>query len=100
MTVNSSPLRPGRARGQAEMIGARARIRAMKNLELSDDEAQALVRVLREAIDGDRFPLSPRVQVLRAVLARLRPEPVRPPPLPPQRHYELPSRGRYSRRRG
>ena len=50
----------------------------MKNLELSDDEAHALVRVLREAIDGDRLPLSPRVRVLRAVLARLRPEPARP----------------------
>ena len=28
------------------------------------------VRLLREAIDGDRFPLSPRVQVWRAILAR------------------------------
>jgi hypothetical protein len=36
----------------------------MKDLELTDDEAQALVRVLREAIDGDRFPLSPLVQHL------------------------------------
>jgi hypothetical protein len=50
----------------------------MKNLELTDDEAQALVRVIREAIDSDRFPLSPRVQVLRAILARLKPEPARP----------------------
>jgi hypothetical protein len=49
----------------------------MKNLELSDDEAQALVRVLGDAIDSDRYPLSPRTQVLRGILARLRPEPVR-----------------------
>ena len=59
---------------------------------MSDDEAQALERVLREAIDGDRFPLSGR-----AILARLKPGPVRAPPLPPQRHYEPPSGGRYKR---
>ena len=70
----------------------------MTTLELSDEEAQALVRVLREVIDGDRFPLSPRVQVLRAVLARLRPEPARPPASPEPRVYAPPVRGRYRRR--
>jgi|HubBroStandDraft_4_1064222.scaffolds.fasta_scaffold648015_2 DNA-binding transcriptional LysR family regulator len=39
----------------------------MKNLDLTDDKAQALVRVIREAIDSDRFPLSPRIAVLTAV---------------------------------
>jgi hypothetical protein len=75
------------------MIAPQAHIPAMKNLELTDDEAQALVRVLGDAIDGDRFPLSPRVQVLRAVLARLRPEPVQPAVSPEPRVYAPPSRG-------
>jgi len=35
------------------------------NLELTDEEAAALIRVLTNAIDGDRYPLSPRLQVLR-----------------------------------
>jgi len=39
----------------------------MKNLELSDEEAAALVRLLNSAIDGDRYPLSPRVQMLQGI---------------------------------
>ena len=70
----------------------------MKSIELSDDETQALVRVLRETVDSDRFPLNPRVQVLRAVLARLRPEPVRPAASPEPRVYAPPAKGGYSRR--
>jgi len=72
------------------MIAPQAHIPAMKNLELTDDEAQALVRVIREAIDSDRFPLSPRIAVLRSILAQLRPEPARAP-LPPLRNYVPPS---------
>jgi hypothetical protein len=79
------------------MIVPRAHIPIMKNLELSDDDAQALVRLLREAIDGDRFPLSPRIAMLRSILAQLRPEPARAP-LPPLRNYVPPSKGRYWRR--
>ena len=74
------------------MIAPQAHIPAMKNLELTDDEAQALVRVLGDAIDSDRYPLSPRMQVLRGILARLRPEPARPAPRR--------SRGSMRRRRG
>ena len=37
---------------------------------MTDEETAALVRLLREAIDGDRFPLSPQVQVWRAISAR------------------------------
>ena len=32
----------------------------MTALELSDEQAVALVRLLHEAINGDRYPLSPR----------------------------------------
>ena len=66
------------------MIGQQTHIRAMKNLELknlelSDAEAAALVRLLREAIDADHFPLSPRVQVWLGILGKLtlKPEPAR-----------------------
>jgi hypothetical protein len=66
-------------------------------LDLSDPEADALARLLRDAIDGDRYFLSYRVQTLKTILAKLRPEPPREP-LPPLKGYEPPSRGRYRRR--
>ena len=43
--------------------------------------------------------LSPRIVALKEILGMLRPEPERPAPLSPQRHYEPPSKGRYRRRR-
>jgi hypothetical protein len=66
-------------------------------LDLTDDETAALERLLRETIDGDRYPLSQRVLTLKAILAKIRPEPVRKP-LPPLQHFEPPSKGRYRRR--
>jgi hypothetical protein len=53
--------------------------------------------LLSRTIDADHYPLSPRVHTLKAILAKLRPEPVNPP-LPPLKRYEPPSRGRYRRR--
>ena len=67
-------------------------------LELTDEQTEALIRELSLIIDGDRYPLSPRIVVLKEILGMLRPEPERDP-LPPRRHYELPSKGRYARRR-
>ena len=55
-------------------------------LDLSDLETDALARLLRRAIDDDRYPLSPRIQVLRALLNKIRPEPERPPLPPPKMH--------------
>ena len=69
------------------------------NLELTDEQTEALIRELSQIIDGDRYPLSPRIVALKEILGMLRPEPVREP-LPPRRHYEPPSKGRYARRRG
>jgi len=66
-------------------------------LDLTDEETAALERLLSETINGDRYPLSPRILTLKAILAKIRPEPVREP-LPPLKHYELPSKGRYRRR--
>jgi hypothetical protein len=67
------------------------------HLELTDEQIEALIRELSLIIDGDRYPISPRIVVLREILGQLRPEPARQP-LPPRRHYEPPSKGRYRRR--
>ena len=66
-------------------------------LPLADDEKPALVALLKRAIDGDRYPLSPRIGTLRGILAKLDPPKPTPAPLPPPRRYEPPSKGRYRR---
>ena len=48
--------------------------------DLSDEKTDALARLLSDKIDNDRYPLSPRIQTLKAILAKIRPEPVRTPP--------------------
>ena len=53
-------------------------------LELTAEEHQALVRLLRRSIDEDRFPLAPRHAPIRAVLAKLEPPAPQPEPLPPR----------------
>ena len=62
-------------------------IGTMLNLDLRDDETVALVRELTDITGNDRYPLSPRIQTLAAILAKLRPEPAREP-LPP-RGYQV-----------
>jgi hypothetical protein len=69
------------------------------NFDLTDDETAALVRLLKSTIDADRYPLSPRIQTLKAILDKIRPEPVREP-LPPRKHYEPPRATAGRRRRG
>jgi hypothetical protein len=56
----------------------------MQHLDLTDEEAAALIK---ELADNDRYPFSARIQTLRAILAKLRPQPVREP-LPPLKRYE------------
>jgi hypothetical protein len=51
----------------------------MPTLDLTDEERAALIRFLREGIDRDRFPLSPRLAPIRAILAKLEPPAPRPP---------------------
>ena len=67
------------------------------NFELTDDQPAALVRELNNIVQNDRYPLSPRIVTPKEILGMLRPEPQREP-LPPRRHYEPPSKGRYRRR--
>jgi hypothetical protein len=81
-------------------------------LELTDDETRALLNLITEAIEDDRYPLSPRVRVLRDILlkfgeiaglpsdlaAKLRRYAPREPAPAPAKAYEPPSKGRYRRR--
>jgi hypothetical protein len=43
------------------------------NLELTDEEAASLEKELRDIIDDDRYPLSPRIRTLKAILNRAGP---------------------------
>jgi hypothetical protein len=68
-------------------------------LDLSDEEAAALTQELHDIVENDRYPFSPRIRTLRAILAKLRPEPVRKP-LPPPKVYAPPRAVRAGRHRG
>jgi hypothetical protein len=68
-------------------------------LDLTEEETVALARLLSRTIDDDRYPLSPRIQTLKAILAKIRPEPAREPS-PPLKRYEPPRVGTPGRRRG
>jgi hypothetical protein len=48
-------------------------------IDLTDDETAALTRLLSQTIDNDRYSLSPRIQTLKGILAKIQPEPVRKP---------------------
>ena len=66
-------------------------------LDLTDEETEALARLLSRTIDDDRYPLSPRIQTLRTILGKIRPEPAREP-LPRPKVY-APPRATAGRRR-
>ena len=59
---------------------------------LADHEKVALIALLKRAIDDDRYPLSPRISVLRGILAKLEPPKPAPAPLPPLKAYAPPRR--------
>jgi hypothetical protein len=40
-------------------------------LDLNDEEAAALLRLLNRAIEDDRYPPSPRIRTLRHIRAKL-----------------------------
>ena len=82
-------------------------------LDLDDEETRGLLNLLIEAIEGDRYPLSPLIRTLKEILVKcgeiggLDPELARrlrrytsppPAPRPPPKVYEPPSRGKYKRR--
>jgi hypothetical protein len=61
------------------------------HLDLSDEETLALLNLLTDTIENDRYPLSPRVQMLRGILAKFGPmAPAPPPPArPPTRRNAI-----------
>jgi hypothetical protein len=61
----------------------------MQHLGLSDEEAAALIKELADITGDDRYPFSPRIQTLRAILAKLKPDPAREP-LPPPKVFAPP----------
>jgi hypothetical protein len=69
-------------------------------LDLTDDETAALARLLRNTIDEARFPLSPRLVPLKAILVKLEPQQARPALPPPLKAYDAPSGAGRRRRRG
>ena len=50
--------------------------------ELSDDDKAILAELLRDTIAADRFPLSPRIRRLKAILDKLDPPAPRAEPIP------------------
>jgi hypothetical protein len=56
------------ARGDRDPISG-----AMQHLDLTDEEHAALLRLVRKALDTDRYPLSPRLYPLRSILEKLEP---------------------------
>ena len=60
----------------------------MPQPDLTPEEYAEIVRLVRSAIDGERYVLSPQVKRLKSILAKLDPQAERPtaipypPPLP------------------
>jgi hypothetical protein len=69
------------------------------NLDLSDDETAALLRELDGVVDSDRYFLSERIKILKAIRDKIRPEPVREPLPPPPKQYAPPRATAKQRRR-
>ena len=69
------------------------------SLDLTDEETAGLLAELDRIIRDDRYPLSPRSRMLRAIRAKIRPEPVREPLPPPPKPYAPPRATARQRRR-
>jgi hypothetical protein len=66
--------------------------------DFTEEERTAVIRLLRNAIDADRYFLSERVKIWKAALAKLDPSSVRPVPEPKRPLPAGPSRTRGGRR--
>lgn len=62
-------------------------------------EKRALIALLRETVNYARYPLAPRLDPLKAILAKLDPPPPQPEPRPPLPPSLTPTHGRGRRRR-
>ena len=65
----------------------------MPLLDLTEDEHAELVRMVRQAIEDDRFFLAPRAKRLRSILSKLDPAPIEraATPYPPRKPAGQPS---------
>jgi hypothetical protein len=60
-------------------------------LDLTNEEKLALAAELKRSIEADHYPLSPRVQTLKRILAKLEPSPaVTATPLPTSKPGDRP----------
>jgi hypothetical protein len=81
----SQRLRPADRRNSLTAVPPAVSLRAeasrpnigIMHLDLTDDEAAALTQELHDIVENDRYHFSPRIRTLRAILTKLRPEPVR-----------------------
>jgi len=67
--------------------------------DLCDNDKAILAELLRDTIAADRFPLSPRIKSLRAILDKLEPPAARPEAIPPVKPPGEPSIAMRKRRR-
>jgi len=67
-------------------------------LDLTGEETFALLNLLTETIENNRYPLSPRIQTLRGILAKF--GPIAPAPPPSARPPTPEERGSSRRPRG
>jgi hypothetical protein len=67
-------------------------------LDLADDEKDALAELLRRTIDEDRFPMSPRLAPLKAILSKIERPELRPDLPPPLKAHDAPRATRKRRR--
>jgi hypothetical protein len=63
----------------------------MTTPDLDDTKCATLVALLRAEIENTRYPLSPRIRKLRAILYKLAPLPPRPEPDPAPKPPREPS---------
>jgi hypothetical protein len=59
--------------------------------DLTDDDKAALIELLRETVERDRFPMSPRIRAFKRILDKLAPPAPGPEPLPPPKPPGEPS---------
>jgi len=63
-------------------------------LDLTDEEAAALVVLLRQRLESARYPYASRWDIVKTILAKLEPPKQRPEPLPPLKSGMGPAVGR------
>src|SRR5262245_52106897 len=85
--------RPSQRREQRMDGNARPATGSAMTLDLTDGEAAALLSLLSRAIADDRYPLSPRIRLLRGIRAKFPGAPREPPPArPPSLEERSPGR--------